>query len=771
MSYTTARPILEHPSLSPDYSIGSSNSCATSLSPDSIGPNPLDPSRGRYFLDSYGRRVLLHGANVSGLNKLPADPNSETHLELGEKFFDGEGISFVGRPWPIDESPKHLARLRNWGFTFLRLVIPWEALEHQGPGEYDSEYFSYLHELISVYLPRYGMKCYIDAHQDVWSRHTGGSGTSSTFAPHSSTRPADAGWRRQDSSSVSLQPPSADPIAADLLAELQSVDKDVEKNTPSPVLDIEHLQVDDDPRLWSERKKNSVLAIVAFTAMGGTITASIYFPALESLQADLNASSSTLALTVSLFILGQGFFPQIWTAISEVSGRKPCYLSALVIYLVATAVASRASTISVFIAMRVLQALGSSAVLALGAGSLADIFDTHERGTKLGIFYSVPLVGPALGPILGGAITTAASWRSAFYFLLGYGAVCFVLMIFMPNTFRKERSLAWRKAMERARHHDREERARAKASLPKFVEPTDPEKAVGREAVTKFVAMHDGERRREDGAQFTNLTKIKTGTIRSGDVKVKIHLRDINPFSASFSVLSSPANFLVLFYSGLLFAAQYTISYTASRSFAADPYDYSALLVGCVLLSFGAGNVFGSVAGGRWSDMVLKKLKAKNGGKGEPEFRIKSTYSAMVLLPPLFVAYAWLVQYSVQIAGPVVILFFLGIVITFVYASTLAYVVDANPGRSTSAVAVNSMFRGVLACISSQVSEDIMNSVGNGAFYTGIAIILALGQLALLVVVGKGRAWREKSQRREERNDERQRVRRQERLKKVSEAT
>ncbi|GAA5899696.1 uncharacterized protein JCM6883_005961 [Sporobolomyces salmoneus] len=176
MSYTTARPILEHPSLSPDYSIGSSNSCATSLSPDSIGPNPLDPSRGRYFLDSYGRRVLLHGANVSGLNKLPSQPNGETHLELGEKFFDGEGISFVGRPWPIDESPKHLARLRNWGFTFLRLVVPWEALEHQGPGEYDSEYFSYLHELISVYLPRYGMKCYIDAHQDVWSRHTGGSG-------------------------------------------------------------------------------------------------------------------------------------------------------------------------------------------------------------------------------------------------------------------------------------------------------------------------------------------------------------------------------------------------------------------------------------------------------------------------------------------------------------------------------------------------------------------------------------------------------------------
>ncbi|GAA5952203.1 hypothetical protein JCM3765_001906 [Sporobolomyces pararoseus] len=176
MAYNTARPILQHPSKDPKYSIGSTNSCATSLSPDSIGPNPLDPSRGRYFLDSYGRRVLLHGVNVSGLNKLPSEPNGETHLDLGEKWYDGEGISFVGRPWPLDDSPSHLARLRNWGLTFIRFVVPWEAIEHGGPGQYDEEYLSYLYELVSNFLPRYGMKCYIDAHQDVWSRHTGGSG-------------------------------------------------------------------------------------------------------------------------------------------------------------------------------------------------------------------------------------------------------------------------------------------------------------------------------------------------------------------------------------------------------------------------------------------------------------------------------------------------------------------------------------------------------------------------------------------------------------------
>ncbi|GAA6062034.1 hypothetical protein JCM10212_005467 [Sporobolomyces blumeae] len=164
-----------HPSVSRSYSIGSTSSAAASLSSDSIGPLPLDPSRGRYFLDSFNRRVLLHGANVSGVSKLPLKPNAETHVDLGERWYDGEDVSFVGRPWPLEESHVHLARLRNWGLSCVRLVVPWEAVEHGGPGTYDEAYLAYLDHLVALF-PTYGLKCYIDAHQDVWSRHSGGSG-------------------------------------------------------------------------------------------------------------------------------------------------------------------------------------------------------------------------------------------------------------------------------------------------------------------------------------------------------------------------------------------------------------------------------------------------------------------------------------------------------------------------------------------------------------------------------------------------------------------
>lgn len=139
------------------------------------------------------------------------------------------------------------------------------------------------------------------------------------------------------------------------------------------------------------------------------------FPALDSLQRDLNTSNQLVAASVSLFILGQGIFPLVWSGVSEIQGRKTCYIISLgaspssslfsprltlfstVIYCVATAVCSRSQSIGVFIAMRILQSVGSSAVLALGAGTLADIYDNHERGQKLGLYYALPLLGPSLG--------------------------------------------------------------------------------------------------------------------------------------------------------------------------------------------------------------------------------------------------------------------------------------------------------------------------------------------------------------------------------------
>lgn len=96
------------------------------------------------------------------------------------------------------------------------------------------------------------------------------------------------------------------------------------------------------------------------------------------------------------------------------------------------------------------------------------------------------------------------------------------------------------------------------------------------------------------------------------------------------------------------------------------------------------------------------------------------------------------------------ILFFLGLSTLWVYSTLLAFVVDANPGQSSSAVACNSLFRGVLACAASQAAEPLIGVIGHGAFYSAFAGFLLAGEVGLVIVGIKGKQWREERQAKED---------------------
>ena len=128
---------------------------------------------GPWFKDELGRTLILRGVNLGGSSKVPFVPDGATHVR--ERFFDHHDVSFVGRPFPLDEADEHFSRLRAWGLTFLRLVVTWEAVEHAGPGIYDKAYLDYLYEVVRR-AGEQGFHLFVDPHQDVWSRMSGGDG-------------------------------------------------------------------------------------------------------------------------------------------------------------------------------------------------------------------------------------------------------------------------------------------------------------------------------------------------------------------------------------------------------------------------------------------------------------------------------------------------------------------------------------------------------------------------------------------------------------------
>ncbi len=128
---------------------------------------------GQWFKDERGRTLMLRGVNLGGSSKVPTSPDGATHV--GDRFFNHRDVSFVGRPFPLEEADEHFTRLRAWGFTFLRLLVTWEAIEHAGPGLYDEAYLEYIRAIVEK-AAKHGIALFIDPHQDVWSRFSGGDG-------------------------------------------------------------------------------------------------------------------------------------------------------------------------------------------------------------------------------------------------------------------------------------------------------------------------------------------------------------------------------------------------------------------------------------------------------------------------------------------------------------------------------------------------------------------------------------------------------------------
>jgi hypothetical protein len=126
-----------------------------------------------WFIDKEGRRLLLRGVNLGGSSKVPYKPNGATHIKT--TFKDHREVSFVGRPFPLNEAHEHFKRLNHWGFNCLRFLITWEAIEHKGPKQYDKEYLDYIEEILKI-ASEYKFYTFIDPHQDVWSRMSGGDG-------------------------------------------------------------------------------------------------------------------------------------------------------------------------------------------------------------------------------------------------------------------------------------------------------------------------------------------------------------------------------------------------------------------------------------------------------------------------------------------------------------------------------------------------------------------------------------------------------------------
>ncbi|WVQ86011.1 hypothetical protein IAT38_008179 [Cryptococcus sp. DSM 104549] len=188
---------------------------------------------------------------------------------------------------------------------------------------------------------------------------------------------------------------------------------------------------------FTKNQKRRIVAIISFSAFIAPMTSSIFLPSIPYLAQDLHTTAEVVNYTVAIFIVTIGVAPVLWSPYAGFYGRKPIYLASMPIMVVASIGVSQCKNVGAIIGTRILQGIGSSCFLSVGAGSIGDIFRPTERSRGMSAFYMGVLVGPALSPVIAGIFTeyTSPTWRTSQYFLAGCGALSVLLtFFFLPET-------------------------------------------------------------------------------------------------------------------------------------------------------------------------------------------------------------------------------------------------------------------------------------------------------------------------------------------------
>jgi len=178
-----------------------------------------------------------------------------------------------------------------------------------------------------------------------------------------------------------------------------------------------------------------LMLVLLLAALDQTIVAT----ALPTIVGDLGGLDR-LAWVTSAFLLAQTAVTPVYGKLGDLYGRKRVLQSAVILFLIGSALCGQANGMTELIAFRAVQGLGAGGLIVLTQAVIGDVVSPRERGRYQGLFGAVFGVASVAGPLLGGVIVEAVSWRWFFYVNLPVGIVSLaVLAAALPTVQGRER--------------------------------------------------------------------------------------------------------------------------------------------------------------------------------------------------------------------------------------------------------------------------------------------------------------------------------------------
>lgn len=446
------------------------------------------------------------------------------------------------------------------------------------------------------------------------------------------------------------------------------------------------------------------------------------------MSAEFDVSSTVVNLSVAFYMLAMSIFPLWWSSFSETLGRRTIYLSSFLLNVIFSLVSGMSVNIAMLIVFRVLSGGAAASVQAVGAGTIADIWESAERGRAMGFFYLGPLMGPLIAPIVGGALAEGFGWRSTVWFLTCYGAVVLILILFaLPETLAQRRPLVAR--------------------------PPPPVAADG-QALSRVSTTRSVQMQSQHAAAV-----LKKALIDPLEVVTYLRFPAVAIVGKIFHPYTSlPAqphtltriSFLV-YYAAITFGSLYVLNISIQSVFSESPYSFSAIIIGLLYIPSSLGYFVASLVGGAWLDRIMIR-SAERAGRYDadgkliylPEDRMReNAWISATLYPGALIWYGWTAAHGVHWIAPCIANFFFGVGSMLVFSAATTMLTEFMPRRSSSGVALNNFVRNIFSCTGGIIAQPLINVMGDGWLMTMIGLLAWVsGNVCLWLLRKNASKWR-----------------------------